>query len=68
MTNTPARSIFLQQKKGICEQNNNLTRCFETGGRKPRCNRSFQRRRFSFAEGGIRCRAGTEGPGHNWCL
>ena len=52
----------IQPKNGIYEQNNSPTRRFEAGGGKPRSNRSFQRRRFSFAEGGIRCRAGTQGP------
>jgi fructose-bisphosphate aldolase, class II len=32
MTKAPARSIFVQPKKGIYEQNNNPTRCFEAGG------------------------------------
>ena len=45
----------MQPKKGIYAQNNNPTRRFEAGGGKPRSNRPFQRRRFGFAEGGIRC-------------
>src|SRR5262249_38327405 len=45
-----------------------LTGCFGTDREEWTGNRPFQRLRFSSIEGGVRRRAGTEGPGVGWRL